>query len=208
MPSDIINKVQVSDTKTKKEEQTGAAASANTASINLTIDENKNKGFFGKFMGGRGSDKRYESSTLVNYFKNKRKISVLASSNNINATGFSMDEVFDNMGGGRSRSVWIGDNGSFGINGRSFGGNKGITQSNLVGLNYSDEWFKDAETSLSYFYSGANSKNTNRTSLTNFLPSGNFSTNSNSNTNEDRYVHNCLLYTSQTSLFKSVFCNL
>ena len=90
--------MQVSDTKTKKEEQTGAAASANTASINLTIDENKNKGFFGKFMGGRGSDKRYESSTLVNYFKNKRKISVLASSNNINATGFSMDEVFDNMG--------------------------------------------------------------------------------------------------------------
>lgn len=196
LPSDIINKVQVSDTKTKKEEQTGAAASANTASINLTIDENKNKGFFGKFMGGRGSDKRYESSTLVNYFKNKRKISVLASSNNINATGFSMDEVFDNMGGGRSRSVWIGDNGSFGINGRSFGGNKGITQSNLVGLNYSDEWFKDAETSLSYFYSGANSKNTNRTSLTNFLPSGNFSTNSNSNTNEDRYVHNV------TSLFE------
>ncbi len=190
LPSDIINKVQVTDTKTKKEENTGAAASSNNASINLTIDEKKNKGFFGKIMGGYGSDKRYESSMLLNYFKNQRKISVLASSNNINATGFSMDEVFDNMGGGRNRSVWVNDNGSFGINGRRFGGGNGITQSNLVGINYSDEWIKDSEASLSYFYSGANTKNDNRTSSTNFLPSGNFITNSISNTNEDRYVHN------------------
>jgi hypothetical protein len=190
LPSDIINKVQVTDTKTKKEEQTGAASSSNNASINLTIDEDKNKGFFGKFMGGYGSDKRYESSILVNYFKNKRKISVLASSNNINSTGFSMDEVFDNMSGGRNRNVWFNDNGSFGINGRRFGGGSGITQSNLVGLNYSDEWAKNLESSASYFYSGANIKNTNRTNLINFLPSGNFTTNSNSSSNEDRYVHN------------------
>lgn len=190
LPSDIINKVQVTDTKTTKEEKTGQAASSNNASINLTIDEDKNKGFFGKFMGGFGSDERYESSVLVNYFKNKRKISVLASSNNINSTGFSMDEVFDNMGGGRNRSIWVNDNGSFGINGRSFGNGKGITQSNLVGINYADEWTKNTETSLSYFYSGANSKNDNKTQVINFLPSGNFMTNSKSNSNEDRYVHN------------------
>lgn len=190
LPSDIVNKVQVTDTKTKKEEKTGAAASSNNASINLTIDEKKNKGFFGKVMGGYGSDRRYESSLLLNYFKNKRKVSVLASSNNINATGFSMDEVFDNMGGGRNRSVWVNDNGSFGINGRSFGSSNGITQSNLVGINYADEWLKDAETSLSYFYSGANTKNDRRSSFTNFLPSGNFTTNSTASTNEDRYVHN------------------
>ncbi len=190
LPSDIINKVQVTDTKTKKEEQTGAAASSNNASINLTIDEKKNKGFFGKAMAGYGSDKRYESSMLLNHFEGKRKISVLASSNNINATGFSMDEVFDNMSGGRNRNVWFNDNGSFGINGRRFGSGNGITQSNLVGINYSDEWIKDSEASLSYFYSGANTKNNNRTSSTIFLPSGNFTTNSKSNTDEDRYVHN------------------
>ena len=190
LPSDIINKVQVTDTKTKKEEKTGAASSSNNSSINLTIDEKKNKGFFGKLMGGYGSDKRYESSMLLNYFKGKRKISVLASSNNINSTGFSMDEVFDNMSGGRNQNVWFNDNGTFGINGRRFGSGNGITQSNLVGINYSDEWIKDSEASLSYFYSGANTKNSNKTSSTNFLPSGNFTTNSNSNTDEDRYVHN------------------
>ena len=36
LPSNIINKVQVTDTKTKKEEKTGAVASSNNASINLT----------------------------------------------------------------------------------------------------------------------------------------------------------------------------
>ncbi len=190
LPSDIVNKVQITDTKTKKEEKTGAAASSNSASINLTIDEEKNKGIFGKAIVGKGSGGRYESSALINYFKNKRKISVLASSNNINSIGFSMDEVFDNMGGGRSRSMNTYNDGSFSINGRRYGNGSGITQSNLVGINYSDEWTKNSESSLSYFYSDANTKNDNKTSQINFLPSGNYTTNSNSSSNEDRYTHN------------------
>jgi hypothetical protein len=76
LPSNFINKVQISDTKTKKEELTKQAASSNNSSTNLTIDENKNKGFFGQFMGGYGTNSRYVSSALINYFKNKRKISL------------------------------------------------------------------------------------------------------------------------------------
>lgn len=190
LPSDIINKVQVTDTKTKKEEITGQAASSNNASINLTIDEDKNKGFFGKFMAGGGTDERYESSALVNYFKNKRKISVLASSNNINATGFSMDEIYDNMSGSRNNSFYTSSDGSFGLNGMRFGGNKGITHSNLVGINYSDEPFKNFNNSASYFYAGADSSNKNRTNQINFLPDGNFTTNSESDSKEDKYSHN------------------
>jgi hypothetical protein len=190
LPSDIINKVQVTDTKTKKEEITGQAASSNNASINLTIDEDKNKGFFGKFMAGGGTDTRYESSALVNYFKNKRKISVLASSNNINATGFSMDEIYDNMSGSRNNSFYTSSDGSFGLNGMTFGGNKGITHSNLVGINYSDELAKELETSASYFFAGADTTNKNKTNQTNFLPDGNFTTNSVSDSKENKYSHN------------------
>lgn len=189
LPSDIINKVQVSDTKTKKEEQTGAAASSNNASINLTIDEDKNKGLFGKAMAGYGTDDRYESSLLLNYFKNQRKFSVLASSNNINSTGFSMDEIFDNMGGGRSRSIWVGDNGAFGINGRSFGGNNGITRTNLMGMNYSDEWIKKSEQSLSYFLSNSTTENTNKRDQISFLPDGDFRTTSQATTKNENTVH-------------------
>lgn len=190
LPSDIINKVQVTDTKTKKEEITGQAASSNNASINLTIDENKNKGFFGKFTAGAGTDKRYESSALVNYFKNKRKISVLASSNNINATGFSQDEIFDNMSGSRNNSFYTSSDGSFGLNGMRFGGGKGITHSNLVGINYSDELFKDFSNSASYFFASADTFNKNKTNQINFLPDGNFTTNSDSDSKENKYSHN------------------
>ncbi|WP_313804266.1 outer membrane beta-barrel protein [Flavobacterium sp.] len=189
LPADIINKVQVSDTKTKKEELSGQSASGNNTSINLTIDEDKNKGFFGKFMGGYGTDDRYESSALVNYFKNKTKFSVLASSNNINSTGFSMDEIFDNMGGGRNRSVYYNDNGSFGINGMRFGGGSGITQSDMVGINYSDEWFKNFEAQTSYFFSDQHNKNNRRSKQINFLPSGTFTTESESESRSDRFSH-------------------
>ncbi|UQD54997.1 outer membrane beta-barrel protein [Flavobacterium sp. K5-23] len=190
LPSDIINKVQITDTKTKKEELTNQAASSNNASINLTIDEDKNKGFFGKFMGGFGTADRYESSALVNYFKNKRKISVLASSNNINSTGFSMDEIFDNMKGGRNTSFYYSDNGSFGIGSMRFGGGKGITRSNMVGVNYSDEWFKGFEPSGSYFFTNSNSENKNRSKQTVFLPTGNFTTESSAESDEENNGHN------------------
>jgi len=202
LPAEIINKVQVSDTKTKKEELSGDKASGNEASINLTIDEDKNKGFFGRVMGGYGSSERYESSALVNYFKGARKISLLASSNNINATGFSMNEIFDNMGGGRNMNVWTSDDGGFNINGTQFGGGKGITLSNIVGLNYADQFVKGFDGSANYFFTSANTDNNNRTREVNYLPlrettpgSGTFLDdsyvlNSQTATKNDKHAHN------------------
>lgn len=203
LPAEIIDKVQVTDTKTKQEEISGQAAATNNASINLTIQEDKNKGMFGKLMGGYGSSERYESSLLLNYFKDKQKFSVLASSNNINSTGFSMNEIFDNMGGGRNRNVWMSDNGSFNINGMQFGNNgSGITKSNMVGLNYNDEWTKGLDASVSYFYSDASTENDNRARQTTLLPAEedtanpgtfidkSFTTVSEFRTESDRYTHN------------------
>jgi len=190
LPSDIINKVQITDTKTKKEELSGEKASSNNASINLTIDEEKNKGFFGKIMGGYGTDDRYESSLMLNYFNKKRKISLLASANNINSTGFTMNEIFDSMGGGRNYSIWTNDNGSFGINGMSFGGGNGITTSQLIGLNYGDEPIEKFTTNGSYFYNGASTENRNRTREKTLLSTGSFDTNSTARTLEEKSAHN------------------
>lgn len=160
LPASIINKVQVTDTKTKEEELAGQAASSENKTINLTIQEDKNKGLFGKFSAGRGSDDRYEASALMNYFKDKRKISFLGSSNNINSIGFSMDEVFDAMGGGRN-VYYSGSDGGFNIDGQQFGGGNGITLSNMIGINYADEIGKVFEPTGSYFFT--NSENKNRT---------------------------------------------
>jgi len=174
LPAEVINKIQVSDFKTKKEEYSKDQAASDNASINLTIDEDKNKGYFGKFMGGYGTDDRYESSFIVNFFKNNRKISLLGSSNNINAPGFSMDEVFDNMGGGRNNPGAV-----------NRGQASGITTSNLFGFNYSDELFKDFETNVSYDFRDTQTENTNKSNSTNFRPNGNFNTVSESTTNNN-----------------------
>ena len=143
LPADLIKKVQITDYKTKAEEFSGRRAKSDNASINLTIDEENNKGLMGKLMAGIGSviddANRYESSGLFNYFKGDRKISLLAMSNNINATSFSMDEIFDNMGGGRSQLLTFGGR-SGGPGG--FKRNTGITRTNMGGVNYSDKFFK------------------------------------------------------------------
>jgi len=170
LPSEIIDKIQVSDTKTKEEQLTGQGASSDNKSINITIQEDKNKGLFGKFTGGYGSDKRYEASGLINYFKDKQKISFLGASNNINAVGFSMDEIFDAMGGGRNRSFYSNSNGSFGVDDMTFGGNTGITQSSMLGLNFADEWSKKFEPSGSYFYTNSKNENKTRSRTENLLP--------------------------------------
>lgn len=164
LPADIIDKVQVSDTKTKKEELAGQKAKGDNSSINLTLQKDKNKGVFGKIMGGYGSSDRYESSALINYFKDKRKLSFLASSNNINSSGFAMNELFDSMGGGRNISSLY----SSGVMNNGVG--SGITKSDMVGGNYSDEWFEDTETNASYFYTNSSTENNNRTERINYLP--------------------------------------
>lgn len=168
LPSEIIQKVQVSDFKTKKEELSKQESTSDYSSINLTIDEKKNKGYFGKILAGYGSDDRYESSLIMNFFNNKQKISILGSSNNINSTGFSMDDVFDNMGGGRNSQGGGGNTG------------KGITQSNLLGINYSDDWNKYLGATGSYNFDNKINNNESTVNETSILPTGNNYTNSNS----------------------------
>jgi hypothetical protein len=183
LPADIIKKIQVSDFKTKKEELSKQESTSDFSSINITIDEKKNKGYFGKVMGGYGTDDRYEANVNLNYFNNKQKISLLAASNNINSTGFSMDDVFDSMGGGRNNTRG-GNSGGGGGNG------KGITQSNLVGLNYSDDWTKDLIAMGSYNFSNMVNKNDSKSNQQSFLPTGDIITASESKTRNENTGNN------------------
>jgi len=187
LPADIIKKIQVTDAKTKTEEFSGKRAKSEDASINLTIDEKNNQGLLGKIMAGYGTDERYESSGLFNYFKGNRKISVLGSSNNINATGFSMDGVFDNMGGGRSQFNSFGGRSSGGL---GSGSGTGITRTNMFGFNYSDQFFEDLEVNASYNLNDNRNENANRSRVVNLLPDGDFITESESNRTSDNLNHN------------------
>ncbi|PWB23540.1 hypothetical protein DCO46_14225 [Flavobacterium sp. HTF] len=183
LPAELINKVQVSDAKTKEQEFTKQASTSENVSINLTIDKDKNKGLFGKVLGGYGSSERYEGSALMSYFNEKKRISFLASSNNINASGFSMDDVFDSMGGGRNDG-----------SGASGGRGTGVVKTNMAGLDYTDEWFKGSDMDLNYYFTNSNSDNTNRTTELTLLPTGSLTAKSASKSDRDSNKHNANLH--------------
>ncbi|MCH8535370.1 MAG: outer membrane beta-barrel protein [Flavobacteriaceae bacterium] len=174
LPKEIIDKIQVVDTKTREEQFTGKEAESEDKTINITIEEDKNKGFFSRASAGHGTNDRYDVSGIANYFENEKRISVLASTNNINSSGFSFDEVFDALG----RSA-------FGLD--LEGGNSGITTSRNVGGNYVDEW-EDGKYDLvaDYFFGGTDTENRSSVIRENILPDRSFFT----NTETDSRVRN------------------
>ncbi|WP_438962510.1 outer membrane beta-barrel protein [Nonlabens sp.] len=175
LPKEIIDKIQVTESKTEEQKANGEAGDANASEINITIDEDKNKGWFSRLTAGAGTDDRYSMSGIVNYFKDSFRVSVLGSSNNINSPGFSFDEIYDAMG--RSAySISRSSNGSFGINGVNFGGSGGITSSRSAGLNLANDWDEKVDLTASYFYANNDTESATENRTTTILPDGRFTT--------------------------------
>ncbi|AXT21004.1 TonB-dependent receptor [Flavobacteriaceae bacterium AU392] len=187
LTKEIIDKVQITDTKTKSEAFSGEQGDVDNKTINLTISEEKNKGIFGRVAAGGGTDDRYEYAGLFNYFDNDRRLSILSGGNNINSPGFSFGEIEKFFGG--ANSINFNSNGSFAINNRSFGGGQGITRSNTAGANYADDIGEKIEVTADYFFSNSNSENVTNTNRENILSDSRFFTNSNSNSINDSNNH-------------------
>ncbi|UJH92302.1 outer membrane beta-barrel family protein [Antarcticibacterium sp. 1MA-6-2] len=183
LPKEIIDKIQVTDTKTRSEEFTGKAGNPDDKTINITIQEDKNKGYFARATVGGGTDDRYELSGIGNYFKDKLRVSVLASSNNINSSGFSFDEVFDMMGRNARSLSFNSSGGSFGINGINFGSGAGITKAETAGVNFVNEWGKEYELSADYFFGRNDTETRTVIERENILPDSRFFYNSTSASN-------------------------
>lgn len=176
LTKEIIEKVQVVDTKTDAEAFAGEEGDQKSKTINLTIKEENNKGEFGRLAAGIGTDDRYEFAGIYNNFNNDRRISVLAGGNNINSPGFSFGEIQKMFGNASFMSV--SSNGSFNIDGRSFGGGEGIVTSSNIGANYADVLTKGVDITSDYFYSRSDSENESITNRETILADNRFFTNS------------------------------
>ena len=187
LTKDLIEKIQVVDTKTKSEAFTGEEGDKENKTINLTIKEENNKGVFGRVSAGAGTDKRYEFAGMVNLFNNDRRVSVLAGGNNTNSPGFSFGEISKMFGNGGG--VSINSNGNFRIGGRSFGGGKGITTSQNVGVNYADIIGENTDVASDYFYTSSSSEDKSSSQRETILSDSRFFTNSNSRSNNDTDSH-------------------
>jgi len=185
LPKELINKIQVVDDKTESQAFTGEESDSEDKAINLTIDKDKNRGLFSRMTAGAGTNDRYALSGIGNYFKNDLRLTVLASSNNINSSGFTFDEVFDAMGR-NAYSVSRNLSGSFRGNG---GSGSGITKSDNAGLNFVNEWDKGAEVESSYFFNRADTRRETNIRRENILPDRTYITNSSSSSNNQNDNH-------------------
>ena len=169
LPADIIKKVQVSDFKTKNEKFSGERSRSEKSSINITLKEDKKMGYMIKGTAGFGTDDRYEGNVMANYFKGSKKLSLVASSNDIASTGLATGA------------------GSFGRGGMGKRGSNGITNSSNIGLNYNDKINDNLTVGASYNYNHSYNKNDNYTRQENLLPNNVYTTESNTKSKARNY---------------------
>jgi len=173
LPAEVIDKIQVFDRLSDQAQFTGFDDGNAEKTINIVTKPGKNNGQFGKVYAGYGTDNRYIAGANINLFKGVRKISLIGLSNNINQQNFSTEDLAGvvgtssgqgrgGMAGGQRGGNTRGGGGPRGDGGASnflVGQQGGITGTNAIGLNYTNEWNNKLKVNGSYFFNNTNNDN-------------------------------------------------
>lgn len=170
LPADAIKKVQLIDDKTEQAKNTGIDDGQREKVLNLTIKEDKKKGWFGNAALAGGTSERYLGQMNMNHFNKEKQLSILFLSNNVNQSGFSYEDlnnfsggnIFETFaGGGGGISINMSRNGSTDINGLFSGvGTGGLINTHSGGINFSNTLGKKKQLKLNASYMGVFSSNT------------------------------------------------
>lgn len=90
--ADAINKVQVYDKKSDQAVFSGIDDGVKTKTINLTMKDDKKKGYFGKLELAGGLQDTWNSTLMLNSFRAKRKFSVYGIMSSTGKTGLNWQE--------------------------------------------------------------------------------------------------------------------
>lgn len=168
LPAEVVDKIQIFDKKSDQSQFSGFDDGNTTKTINIITRPQFRNGTFGKVYAGYGYDEKWKSGLNLNFFKDKRKITLLASSNNINEQNFSTDDLLGVIsssssggGGGGQRVGSMGGPGG-GMGGRMMGQQNdgsnflvdqksGINTTHSFGVNYVNQW-KKVDFAGSYFF--------------------------------------------------------
>jgi hypothetical protein len=93
LPADIIKNLQFIDDYGDQAKLTGIKTGEPEKILNLTIQEDKKKGYFARASGGIGNSDRYNTSLRGNSMKNERQISFDGTVNNANMRGGGGDGI-------------------------------------------------------------------------------------------------------------------
>ncbi len=170
LPAEIVSKIQTFEQESEQARFTGISDGDQAMALNIVTKTGSANGQFGKIYGGWGPMDKYLGGANLNFFKGKRKISVIAMSNNINQQNFSSEDILGatannttNTSGGR------GNRGSGATDNFMIGSSNGIATSHALGINYTDKWKEKTKVTGSYFFNYSSNKNEQNTAREYFL---------------------------------------
>ncbi|MFY0626033.1 MAG: TonB-dependent receptor [Reichenbachiella sp.] len=146
IPAEIVDAVEVFDQQSEQSQFTGVDDGNSVRTMNVVTKEDKRNGRFGTIYAGYGTNERYKSGGSINSFNKNQRITIMGLSNNINKQNFSTEDLAGVSGGQRGRSRRGGNNNFM------TGEKSGITNTNSIGLNFTDDWGSKATFEGSYFY--------------------------------------------------------
>ncbi|NRF41893.1 TonB-dependent receptor [Pedobacter foliorum] len=106
LPADIIKNLQFIDDYGDQAKLTGIKTGEPEKVLNLTIQEDKKKGYFARAQGGLGNLDRYNSSFRGNSMKGERQLSFDGTVNNANQRGGGDGITTRNAAGLNYRNEW------------------------------------------------------------------------------------------------------
>ena len=131
LPAEVIDRIEIFDQKSEKAQLSGFDDGERLKTINIITKKNRRKGQFGRGTAGYGTDDRYIAGISLNVFDEDQRITLTGLSNNINILNYSSDpNAQDNSNP-----------------------QEGIITTNILGLNYSDNWGEKVKVTGSYVYS-------------------------------------------------------
>ena len=162
IPADIIDKIEVFDRRSDQSIFTGFDDGNTSKTINITTRPEFRNGQFGKAYFGSNLNDKWRSGISLNHFDGKKRFTLLGISNNVNEQNFSQEDLTNIAPGqnGPNRPQNPSSNRSNRVGGGGREGNAienflidpklGISRTNSIGVNYSNQW-KRIEYTGSYF---------------------------------------------------------
>ena len=145
LPAEVVDKIEVFDQQSEQSQFTGFDDGNTTKTMNVVTKEEKRNGQFGNLYGGVGNEARYSAGGTINSFKKEQRLTILGMTNNINQQNFSNEDLAQ-VSGGQRRGRRRGGN-----NNLMTGVQDGITDTQSLGINFTDDWGKKATFEGSYF---------------------------------------------------------
>jgi hypothetical protein len=170
--ADAVDKVQSFDKKSDQAVFTGIDDGQKIKTLNLTLKEDKKKGYFGKAEAGGDFDKYGYGKLLANSFKGKRKISGYLTTDNTKFESLNWNEN-QNYGGNTNMTTEVTDDGGIMMwgSGDEFSWGTGFPRSITGGLHFSNKWNKDKHNSNNtYQYNQLDVSGINSNKTQNILP--------------------------------------